>query len=258
VNDQIAEESAPIDPQIESLAELPRETLEQALGLQLGQVILANEWDESYTPDATRGFLKAVLHGLTPRDAAASEVPEHIQEAINQWPETYHRPSPHDQLLWKTRAHERFAESDDWEVWPDEPWRGSAKAVETGEYVPTLSPSDSRYFFNGTEQIMVQFSLNYEGVIDLTLYGKNAKGSINELITTIENYVLLPDPYDGKIVRLDGHGVKIVELELGELSGYSPEVEAAVSWMSSIADSEIREQLKALGLPLGTVSLSVA
>ena len=240
--------SEPIDPQLEALAVLPRETLEQALGLQLGQIILSNGWDEPYTADASRGFFKAVLHGLTPTPSTA-ETPSHIQEAIDEWPETYHSPSAHYQQLWNTRAHERFVESADWEVWPEDPWKGSAKSVETGEYVPALMSSEHRYFLNAAEQIMVRFALNYEGRVDLTLYGKEVEGGINELITTVEDYVILPDPYDGKIVRLDGSSVKIIDLELGEISGYSPEVEAAVRWMSSIADSEIRDRLKELGLP---------
>jgi len=243
VTDQTAED---LDPQIVALAETPREDLEKALGLQVGKAILANEWDEAYAPSAVRGFLKAMLHGVTPLDETVP-LPDHFQKAIDSWQEVSHSPDRYDQILWKSRVHERFVEAENWEVWPNDKWDSSTKSVDSGKYVPALRRFDDRYFFNAADGLLVKYSINYEGDVILMLFGEKTQ-DINDLIESFSDYVCLPDPYDGKIIRLDGE-VKVLDIEVGEIAGYSEDVEAAVSWMGSIADEDIRTQLKAAGLP---------
>lgn len=247
MTEQSAEAST--DPQIEALAALPRESLEQALGLQLGQVILANSWDEPDAAPATRGFLKAVLSGLTPNEEPKDSPPQHFQEAVAKWPSVSHSPGLYDQAIWLSRVHERFVETEGWEIWSTEAWSASTKSIDSGKYVPALARFEDRSFLNIEEGLLVKYSIDYYGAVQLNIFGRDTE-DIDTLIRKIDDYVCLPDPYEGKIVRLDDQGhAKVLELEVGELAGYSEGVEAAVSWMTSIADSEIRDQLRAANLP---------
>lgn len=243
---QNEETAGALELQLEALADLPRETLESALGLQLGKTILAN--DDSFTPEVTRGFLKAVLHGVTPVEVEEDPLPERFQDAISHWNSVSYTPDRYDQVLWKSRVYERFVESSDWEVWSKEKWDSSTKSIDSGKHVPALGNFEERYFLNESDGLLAHYSIDYEGAVSLKLYGEQIE-DIDELIGKIDDYVCTPDPYEGKIVRLDGGAVKVMELQPSKLADYSKDVEAAVSWMSSIADEDIREQLHAAGLP---------
>ena len=242
------------DPKVLELAQsLSKEELEQVVGMNFGQVLLGNRGTHRATFDGTEGFLKAVLFGMTPEDDE-EKLPENFQKALDALRMVGHDPDEFDAHIWKSRVYERFVKSDDWQVFPEADWSESYRSVDTGHYVPALKIYQHRYFLNEELNILVKYEIGYGGSVELEFYGAINEDEIDELINTAANYVVLPDPYDGRIVRLhmnedDKLQVKTMELELGKLSGYAADVEAAIGWMSSIADEEVREELKANGLP---------
>lgn len=242
------------DPKVLELAQsLSKEELEQAVGMNFGQVLLGNREAHRDTYNSVDGFLKSILFGMLPEDTG-EQLPENFQKAMDTLRMVGHDPDEFDTHIWKSRVYERFVKSNDWQVFPEADWSESYRSVDTGHYVPALKGYQHRYFLNEELNILVKYEIGYGGVVELEIYGDVNQDEIDELINTVANYVVLPDPYDGRIVRLhmdedDKLQVKTMELNLGKISGYAPDVEAAIGWMSSIADEEVRTELKAHGLP---------
>lgn len=246
MTDQIRPED--FNPKVIELAQsLSKEELEQAVGMNFGQVLFGNRDDHRDTYRSFEGFLKAMLFGLIEEEEVET-LPENFAKLRDSFDRVDYTPSSFDQHIWKSRVYERFVKSDDWQVWPEEAWTKSHKSVDTDRFVPALGSFEERYFLNEERQVLVKYELNYEGKISLEIYGEANDEEIDELINSVDHYVTLPDPYDGKIIRFDGT-VKVMDIELGQISGYSEDVEEAVNWMSSVADEEIRKELKSHGLP---------
>lgn len=231
----------------EALLSFDHREISRAFGLRIGEAVVNNPQDSSQSPGVIRDFLRAILDGAVEADAE-DQMPADFKAAEDNWRNVNHDPEPFFQHLWRTRIHERFVLAEDWVQWPEGNWKGSAKTIDTDKYVPTLEPYDNFWFLSESRGLLVQLSMSYHKDISVAVYGKQVE-DIDELITTIEDYVLEPDPYEGKVLRMDSKGIQILDLKPSQISGYSEEVEAAVSWMSSIADKDIREALAAAGLP---------
>lgn len=246
MTDQIRPED--FDPKVIELAQsLSKEELEQAVGMNFGQVLFGNRDDHRDAYRSVEGVLKAILFGLTEEEQVET-LPENFAKLRDSFNRVDYNPTNFDQHIWKSRVYERFVKSADWQVWPEEAWTKSHRSVDTDRFVPALGSFEERYFLNEERQVLVKYELNYEGKISLEIYGEANDEQIDELINSVDHYVTLPDPYEGKIIRFDGT-VKVMDIELGQISGYSKDVEEAVDWMSSVADEEIRKELKSHGLP---------
>lgn len=220
----------------------------EAFGTKVGQAIRVN--DQRYgseAPTVVHVVLKSILEGLMPVHSGAPQRPDHFSEALS-WPSIRHYPESFDQHLWKSRLFPRLVESDDWEQWPEGKWNDSIKSLDNGEYVPAMEAGSGFEFLNVKEGIYLRIAVDGYGTLSVIVYGRGAENA-NNLVDLAEEAVIVPDPYDGKIVRLNEETIDILDIEPGELAGYADDVEQAVKWMSSIADSTVREKLSSVGLP---------
>lgn len=245
--DTVRELASQLTPQ-ELLGLVEHSDLLEAFGARVGRAIRVN--DETYDTDAPavlRLILRSVLDGLMPVRSSGPVRPDHFNEAF-AWPSIRHYPENFDQHLWKSRLFPRLVEGEDWEQWPEGKWSDSIKSLDNGEYVPAMEPGTSFEFLNVKEGLFLRIIVDGYGTLSVTIHGKGSENA-NNLVYAAEEAVIVPDPYDGKIVRLNEETIDILDIEPGELSGYADDVEQAVAWMSSIADSSIREKLSKVGLP---------
>lgn len=220
----------------------------EAFGARVGKAVLSNENSVGIgAPSMAKLFLTSLMQGMTPAPSGGPRRPAHFVEAL-EWQETRHYPEDFEQPLWKSRLFPRLIESDDWEQWPETKWTDSIKSLDNGEYVPTMGAGGFSEFLNAKEGIYLRFHVDGYGRISLDIYGKDIE-SVNDLVAIAEEAVIMPDPYDGKIVRLNEESIDILTIDSSNLSGYSEDIETAVKWMSSIADPEVRSNLSAVGLP---------
>lgn len=231
----------------EDLRGIDHGVLASAFGARVGEAIQANSHEYPFTQTSVLGFIEALLNGALPEEDQ-HELPADFKALTGRFQSIHHAPESFFQGLWMSRIHERFVASESWEQWPEGNFKGSTRTIDTGKYVPTMVESEEYWFLNREEQLLIELSTSYLGELGVRIYG-DAQGEIDQLIRKIEEYVVLPDPYEGKILRMDARGLKIMKPKVEELTGYSDEVEAAVSWMSSIADPKIRKQLAKAGLP---------
>lgn len=232
---------------VDQLKEVDHQVLAEAFGLKVGKAVQENRSISGIAPEILQNFLHSLLRGVTPQPRVDS-MPESFRHARAKWPGTSYDPQGFLQMLWKSRIYDRFVEAPEWEQWPLDPWTASVRAIDSGKHVRTLQQSSECYFLNAEKGMMVKIQVHYDGELELYINGNNFQ-DIDDLIEEVDNYVVLPDPYEGKILRLEADSVRILDFEAGNLSPYNSEVEAAVTWMSSIADPEVRKRLDAAGLP---------
>lgn len=233
----------------EILKEVDHKTLSEVFGSRVAEALTSNEPDNPYSTSAMRGFLQAVLNGVTEEEVDENPMPEDFSNAMESLRSIYHSPDDNVQYLWKSRIHERFIASEDWIQWPEGELKSSIRSIDTGKHVPTLEATASYYFLHKDNSKMIWIRSDFYGTISTEIYGDNAK-DVDDLIKIFEEYVEQPDPYNGKIIRIESEGVRIIPENNEALSPYSEKIEAAVSWMSSISDSEVRNMLTQASLPL--------
>lgn len=245
--DTVRELASQLSPQ-ELLGLVEHSDLLEAFGARVGRAIRINDREyDTEAPAILRLILRSVLDGLMPVRSDGPQRPDHFTEAFS-WPSIRHYPENFDQRLWKSRLFPRLVEGEDWEQWPEGKWNDSIKSLDNGEYVPTMEPGSSFEFLNMKEGLFLRLMLDGYGSLSVSIFGRSV-GNVNDLVDLAEEAVIVPDPYDGKIVRLNEEAIDILDIEPGELAGYADDVEQAVKWMSSIADSSIREKLTKVGLP---------
>lgn len=235
--------------QVEDFLEgLGHEALSEVFGSRVAHALRANERQNPYSVSAVRGFLQAVLNGVTAKDDDEPVMPEEFSKAIDELRSVSYTPRDEMQLLWKTRIYDRFVVSDDWIQWPPGELKSSIRCIEDDKHVPTVEASGSYYFLHKDHSKLIWLYVNPYGNVSPEVYGLYEK-DIDEIIADFENYVESPDPYEGKILRLEKQGIKIIPPTTENLSPYNDEIEDAVSWMTSIADENIRKMLREASLP---------
>lgn len=104
--------------------------------------------------------------------------------------------------------------------------------------------------YNESLDIAIEFEL-YDPFVDYTVYFDSERYVDDQLDEIVHSLLFTPDPYEGKIIQISEDGFKILRLEEQEnLMDYEPEVERALSWLTSITQETTRNRLRAAGLPL--------
>lgn len=198
-----------------------------------------------YSHNAVIGILDSILNGL--REDNRPKLPQNFQNAVDNWKRATFEPTAFMTAVWLSRISDRFKAEDGWEKWPEQDFGNTAKRIEDGARVPTLEVGQSFYFYSGNKGLMVELTRTPYDLVVKT-FDKN-RHDPDEIIRSIEEFVTTPDPYEGRIVRLDSQSAQVQTIPDETITPYSKDVEAAVSWLSSIARRDVRERLEEASLP---------
>lgn len=145
--------------------------------------------------------------------------------------------------LWLQRIHSVFTEEAGWSYWGDE-LGATIQEIDSGEYVPTLEVGASiTYYSLDTHEALDVM----RGPYDTDVY-VHSNDPVDEAISRFVDMVELPDPFEGRIVKLSPSGAETLEMEIDGLQDYAADAEAAVKWMGAIADPTVRSNLKSADL----------
>ena len=143
-------------------------------------------------------------------------------------------------------------ENDEWDT-AETHWSTSAQPHPVEGHIVTIidpqTPFTVHAYNKETKCIIRIYADPSYDRINIVLYTPNGT-SAEDVYEYINDLFFNPDPFEGRVIRIDDEGASIVHLEDPEnLSPYEPEVEQAVSWMISIANEETAEKLRNLSLP---------
>lgn len=211
------------------------------------QNVVAEVRDNRFASESVKTILRAVLDGVSERPEAPRP-PAHFM-AARAWFQASFTISAQLETLWLSRLSTRFTEEFGWELWSDiDPmYASSEKELDTGKRVPTLAPGSSIYYYSEERRILVHVM---RGPFDVDVV-INSEGAtdVDEAISEVEDFVLNPDPFKNRIVRLDADGARVLSVDVGEIQKYEPHVEAEAKWLTSIANPIVRERLTKADLP---------
>lgn len=194
-----------------------------------------------FTSNAIKTVLQGILDEFTESDQ--SESPAELQAIYSAT-----RPNGMDiegwrETIWLQRLTSVFTPENGWKSYGPE-MSSTIKSIDTGGHVETLDVNQTVVYYSPERNEAVQIT---RGMFDttVTIYSND---SIDTKMEKFENLVEQPDPFENRIVKLTRDGAEILDLKADGLEPYSPEAEAAVEWMSTIADPNVREDLRAANL----------
>lgn len=127
-------------------------------------------------------------------------------------------------------------------------------AVEHEDYVPAMSDINGlAYARNVEEDYIVAVAINIRQDCNIAyVYTPHPNGPRQrEIFKNLNEKIVNPNPYDGRIIRLNPRGnMEIITPKVEKLSPYGDEVEATVKWGMSIFDDEVANRLRDKGLAL--------
>lgn len=217
-----------------------------ALDVVLDDVVEAIR-ENRFAKESVQTVLRAVLDGVTSR-TESPRPPKHFQLA-HTWFQASFTVSPQLEAIWLSRLSTRFTEELGWESWsPNElSYQSSEKELDTGKRVPTLAAGSSIQYYSETRRVLVSVM---RGPFDVDVMINSESGSdVDEVISGVENFVIDPDPFRDRIVRLDSGGARVLSIDVGEIQEYEAHIEAEAKWLTSIANPVVRERLTKAGLP---------
>ena len=185
-------------------------------------------------------MLKGLLEELTP--SQVDDRPKELIEIIEHTPDSHVDFDGWKKSLWLQRINSTFTEAAGWRSHGK--LTGAVKSIDSGEYVPSLSEGESITYYS-VERNEALFLLLTPFDLDVRIYSHL---SVSERVKRFEDLVELPDPFEGKIVKMTSDDIEILNLTASDLQDYSEDAETAVKWMGAIADPLIRERLHHGGL----------
>lgn len=151
--------------------------------------------------------------------------------------------------LWRWRVPTIFTADNGWQV-EGPKFNDSLTHPVTGEHVIALQTRTEWRFYNEALDRGVQVYVDYDGEVNVTVYYPDTvEEDIDSILSKIADMIEKPNPYLGQICRLTSGGISVVALPDEKISGYTEDVEDAVAWMSTIANEQVRERLRAASLP---------
>lgn len=195
---------------------------------------------DRFAARSVTAVLKGLIEGLNP--AEVDDRPEELLKIIAKTPSSHVELDGWRKSLWLQRLASIFTEANGWNAYGE--LTGAIKSIDSNEYVPSLSEGESIFYYSVERNealalVLTPFDL------DVRIYSSL---SVSERVQRFEDLVELPDPFEGKIVKMTSDDVEILGLTAAGLQDYSEDAEAAVKWMGSIADPLVRERLQNAGL----------
>lgn len=196
---------------------------------------------DRFSRNTVRTILEGLLQELTPR---GESLPKHIEDfranatngsfELDGWVES----------IWLMRLSEFFTAKNGWEN-----WRGdlttTIHSVDQGKLVSTLAIGEMVNYFSAGRLLEVEI---YRGPYDTTVRVYHYRDTPT-VVDEISDLVELPDPYEGKVIRLSASGkVSILELSDEGIQDYSEDAEASIAWLSRLSDADVRSRLEAANL----------
>lgn len=192
-----------------------------------------------------RGTVQSVLEGIL-RDITRTEAdmrPKELVDILNATRNNMLTVTGWRESLWLQRIYSVFTEANGWKAFGND-LGATIQEIDSSEYVPTLSIGASVYYYSTSTNEALEVS---RGPYDTDVF-IHSNDPVNEKISRFVDMVELPDPFEGRIVKLSKDGAEIIDLHIEGLQDYAPDAEAAIKWMGSIASPQIRANLDAADL----------
>lgn len=143
-------------------------------------------------------------------------------------------------------------ENPEWET-EQTSWATSARPHPTEGHIVTIidpqTPFTVHAYNKETGYIIRMYGEPNYNQITIKLFAPNGT-SAEDVYNYLEDLFFDPDPFEGKIIRITDEEISVIHLEEPEnLAPYDPEVERAISWMTSIVNDETADKLRDLSLP---------
>ncbi len=143
-------------------------------------------------------------------------------------------------------------ENHEWET-EQTTWAASAQQHPTELHVVTIvdpqTPFTVHAYNKETGYIIRMYGDPSYNQISIKLFAPNGS-SAEDVYDYLEDLFFNPDPFEGKIIRITNEEISVVHLEEPKnLAPYDPEVERAITWMTSIVNDETANKLRSLSLP---------
>lgn len=132
-------------------------------------------------------------------------------------------------------------------------WSTSAQAHPTEGNIVTAVDSQTRFtvhaYNEDTNFLIRMYGIPEHGQIRISLFAPNGTDP-EDVYEYLNDLFFNPDPFAGKIIRISDEGISVIHLtEQHNLAPYEPEVERAVTWMTSIVNESTASKLRQLSLP---------